>query len=309
MTPLDIIPRIPVGEVIESGLDWIKDTFEPVLEVIRTIGNSLVDGFTELLLAPPELVLVLIFALLAWLVRSWKLALGTGVSFLFIMSMDQWDHAMETLALVVISTLIALVIAIPLGIWAAKSPVVSAIVRPVLDFMQTMPAMVYLIPAVFFFSLGAVPGMFATIIFSLPPGVRLTELGIRQVDSETVEAGQSFGATEWEILRGIQIPLAIPSIMAGINQVIMLALSMVVIAGMVGADGLGKEVVSALSTVNIAKGVEAGLAIVILAIFLDRFTAALGAIGQQKSSLIAMYRTWSAQRGATHETNAETVSA
>lgn len=313
MTPLNIVPRIPVGDWIETGLDWIKDTFDPLLDVVRSVGNTLVDGLTEILMYPPELVMVLILAVLAWVVRSWKLALGTALSFLLIMSMDQYDHAMETLSLVLISTLIALVIAIPVGIWAAKSDTVSAIVRPILDFMQTMPAMVYLIPAVFFFSLGAVPGMFATIIFSLPPGVRLTELGIRQVDSETVEAGESFGATEWEILRGIQIPLAIPSIMAGINQVIMLALSMVVIAGMVGADGLGKEVVSALSTVNIAKGVEAGLSIVILAIFLDRLTSALGALGQQKTSLLAAYRKWSAQRAesraVTQEPSVETVSA
>ena len=146
-----------------------------------------------------------------------------------------------------------------------------------------MSAFVYLIPSVLFFSIGVVPGMFATLIFSMPPGVRMTELGIKQVDKETVEAGRSFGATDWQILRGIQLPLAIPTIMAGVNQVIMLALSMAVIAGMVGADGLGKEVVNALSTIDIAKGTEAGLSIVFLAIFLDRVTAALGAPREESS--------------------------
>ena len=185
------------------------------------------------------------------------------------------------------ATATALIIAIPLGIWAARNRYVSAVVRPVLDLMQTMPAFVYLIPAVLFFSIGAVPGLFATLIFAMPPGVRMTELGIKQVDKETVEAGRAFGATDWEILTGIQLPLAIPTIMAGVNQVIMLALSMAVIAGMVGADGLGQEVVSALAKINIAKGTEAGLSIVFLAIFLDRVTSALGA-PREKGSLLSL---------------------
>ncbi|WP_316294219.1 ABC transporter permease, partial [Clavibacter michiganensis] len=167
-------------------------------------------------------------------------------------------------------------------------PRVRSVVKPVLDFMQTMPALVYLIPAIVFFSIGVVPGLVATVIFALPPGVRFAELGIRGVDSETVEAGQAFGATPGQILRGIQLPLAMPTIMAGVNQVIMLALSMAVIAGMAGADGLGKEVVQALSTVNLAKGVEAGLSVVIIAVFLDRMTAALGTPGEHPSSLLGL---------------------
>ncbi|MGO1227822.1 MAG: ABC transporter permease, partial [Brachybacterium sp.] len=161
---------------------------------------------------------------------------------------------------------------------------------------QTMPAFVYLIPAVTFFSLGVVPGVFSTIIFALPPGVRMTELGIRQVDSETVEAGEAFGATRGQILRGIQLPLAVPTIMAGVNQVIMLSLSMAVVAGMVGADGLGKEVVQAISTQNLALGVEAGLAVVVLAVYLDRLTAALGNPGAYKGSLVALTQKALAQR-------------
>ena len=165
---------------------------------------------------------------------------------------------------------------LPLGIWAARDDRVSRVVRPVLDFMQTMPAFVYLIPTVVIFLTGPVPGIVATVIFALAPGVRFTELGIRQVDPEVVEAGHAFGSTPGRILRQIQLPLALPTIMAGVNQVIMLALSMVVIAGMVGADGLGSDVVAALQRVNVALGFEAGLSVVVLAMFLDRVTAALG---------------------------------
>src|SRR5690606_11796699 len=191
---------------------------------------------------------------------------------------------------------VAVLIAIPLGIWSARNATVRMILKPVLDFMQTMPAFVYLIPAIVFFSIGVVPGLVATVIFALPPGVRMTELGIRGVDSETVEAGHAFGATPGQILRGIQLPLATPTIMAGVNQVIMLALSMAVIAGMAGTDGLGKLVVEAISTVNIAKGVEAGLGIVLLAVYLDRVTAALGTPNEYRSSLLGMLARRQAER-------------
>lgn len=292
MRTMDLLPRIPVGDAVESAIDWIKATFDGVLDALSHGVSLVTGGLTELLTAPAPLVMITIFAALAWLVRSWRLAIGVLVSFSLILSMNQFEHAMQTLSLVLISTVIAVLIAVPLGILAAKNDTVSTILKPVLDFMQTMPGFVYLIPAIIFFSVGVVPGVFSTIIFALPPGVRLTELGIRQVDQETVEAGQAFGASDWEILRGIQIPLAIPSIMAGINQVIMLALSMAVIAGFVGADGLGKEVIHAVSAVNTSKGVEAGLSIVILAVFLDRFTAALGTPGGHSASLIATVRGW-----------------
>ncbi|MGW9159472.1 ABC transporter permease [Microbacterium sp. NPDC055665] len=288
--------RIPVGTWIESGVDWIKANLDGLLDVISFVVTFLVDGLTSLLLLPYFFVVIAIAALIAWLVRSWQLAIGTIISFTLIVAMGLWVPAMQTLALVLVAAVIAVLIAVPLGIWSARNATVRAVLKPVLDFMQTMPAFVYLIPAIVFFSIGVVPGLVATVIFALPPGVRLTELGIRGVDSETVEAGQAFGAKPGQILRGIQLPLAMPTILAGINQVIMLALSMAVIAGMAGADGLGKMVVEAISTVNIAKGVEAGLGVVLIAVYLDRVTAALGTLGQNPGSLLAVIRRRGAQR-------------
>ena len=285
-TPL---PKIPLGSWVETLINWIQTHLHGFLGLISQSGTSVNDVLVDVLLAIPPLVMVVVFVLIAWLAKSWRLAVGTAVTFLLIISMGQWQNAMETLVLVTLATVTALIFAIPLGIWAARNKYVSALVRPVLDLMQTMPAFVYLIPSVLFFSIGVVPGMFATLIFAMPPGVRMTELGIKQVDKETVEAGRSFGATDWQILKGIQLPLAVPTIMAGVNQVIMLALSMAVIAGMVGADGLGKEVVKALATIDIAKGTEAGLSIVFLAIFLDRVTAALGA-PREKGSLLSLIK-------------------
>lgn len=297
--------RIPIGTWIESGVDWIKENLDGLLDVISFVVTFLVDGLTSLLLLPYFFVVIAIAALIAWLVCSWQLAIGTIISFTLIVAMGLWVPAMQTLALVLVAAVIAVLIAVPLGIWSARNATVRAVLKPVLDFMQTMPAFVYLIPAIVFFSIGVVPGLVATVIFALPPGVRLTELGIRGVDSETVEAGQAFGAKPGQILRGIQLPLAMPTILAGINQVIMLALSMAVIAGMAGADGLGKMVVEAISTVNIAKGVEAGLGVVLIAVFLDRVTAALGTLGQNPSSLLAVIR----RRGARRQVSAAPVSA
>lgn len=290
------LPRIPVGEWVADGIDWLTDNASWAFKAFSAVMETSIEGFSDLLISIPGLILLVILALVGWFFRSPKFALGVGLSFLLVMSMRQWDTMLQTMSLVLVATISATIIAIPLGIWAAKSDTVSAIVRPIMDFMQTMPAFVYLIPAVTFFSIGVVPGIFSTIIFALPPGVRMTELGIRQVDAETVEAGQSYGATSWQILRGIQLPLAVPTILAGINQVIMLSLSMAVIAGMVGADGLGKEVVSAISTLDIAKGVEAGLGVVILAVFLDRITASLGALKNYPHSLLNLLRGASAKK-------------
>ncbi|MFB8229043.1 ABC transporter permease [Cellulosimicrobium sp. NPDC055967] len=271
-----LVPRIPLGEWVDTFVDWMTTTFRPLFRFVKDVLVGIYDGLDTILSSPPFWVVALALAALALLAKGWKLALGSLVGFVVIAGVDQWDNAMDTLALVLLSAVLALVVAIPVGIWAARDDRVSAVVRPVLDFMQTMPAFVYLIPTVVIFLTGPVPGIIATIIFAMAPGVRFTELGIRQVDKEVVEAGQAFGATPGRILRQIQLPLALPTIMAGVNQVIMLSLSMVVIAGMVGAGGLGNDVVAALQRVNVALGFEAGLAVVILAMFLDRVTSALG---------------------------------
>lgn len=280
--------RIPLGTWVEGAVDWVRDNLDGLLDAIAFVARWLVDSLTDVLLGAPIAVVIVVAALLGWLVRSWQLAVGTAATFVLVLAMGQWVTTMQTLALVLVAAFVAVAIGIPLGIWSARNHRVRAVVKPVLDFMQTMPALVYLIPAIVFFSIGVVPGLVATVIFALPPGVRFAELGIRGVDSETVEAGHAFGATPAQILRGIQLPLAMPTIMAGVNQVIMLALSMAVIAGMAGADGLGKEVVEALSTVNLAKGVEAGLSVVIIAVFLDRVTAALGDPAGNRSSLLGI---------------------
>lgn len=268
--------RIPLGEWVEVGLDWLTTTLDGLFAFIRTVLVGAYDGLDLLLTTPPFWVIIVVFAAIAWWASGWKLGVGTLLSFAVIVGLNQWDNAMHSLALVVIGTVVAVVISIPLGIWAASSDRASSVIRPVLDFMQTMPAMVYLIPALVMFRVGVVPGIIATIIFAMAPGVRFTELGIRGVDKEVVEAGHAFGSSPARILFQIQLPLARPTIMAGVNQVIMLALSMVVIAGMVGAPGLGSEIVKALNRIDAGLGFEAGIAVVIVAIFLDRVTASFG---------------------------------
>lgn len=267
--------RLPLGQWVEELVDWVTDTFGVVFDLVKTVLMALFQAIEGVLTGPPWWVVALVLAALAGWAKGWRLGAGALVGLVLIQGVAQWDNAMATLALVIVASVIALAIGIPLGIWAAQNDRVSATVRPVLDFMQTMPAFVYLIPVVLIFFAGAVPGIVATIVFALAPGVRFTELGIRQVDREVVEAGHAFGSSKGRILRQIQVPLALPTIMAGVNQVIMLSLSMVVIAGMVGARGLGQAVVSALGTIDIALGFEAGLAVVIVAMYLDRVTSAL----------------------------------
>jgi ABC-type proline/glycine betaine transport system permease subunit len=275
---LDIeLPQIPVGEWVESAVDWLTDNLGGLFEAIQTLLELLVQDWVGAALhAVPAVVLAVVFALIAWACRNWKFGLATLVGMLFIQTMGMWEHAMDTLALTLVAAAIAMLLALPLGVLAARSHPVSEVTRHVLDFLQTMPVFVYLIPAVFFFGVGVAPGVVATIVFAMPPGVRLTELGIRQVDQEMVEAGHAFGATPRSILTGIQVPLAMPTIMAGVNQVIMLALSMVVVAGMVGAGGLGSDVYAGITRLEVGQGFEGGIAVVIVAIFLDRATAGLG---------------------------------
>ncbi|GAA5034513.1 ABC transporter permease [Microbacterium fluvii] len=267
--------RLPLGEAAEAVVRFLVETLGWFFDGLRSLILAVYEGLEWMLVTPPFWIVIAVFAALAFWARGAWLAAGTAIGLFVIVGVDQWENAMESLALVLFASVIALAIGVPLGIWAARSSTVSKIVRPVLDFLQTMPAFVYLIPALMLFRVGVVPGVVATIVFALAPAVRLTELGIRGVDREVVEAGNAFGATPGRILRQIQLPLALPSIMAGVNQVIMLSLSMVVIAGMVGAGGLGGDVVQSLSKIDIALGVEAGLSVVIIAMILDRLTAAL----------------------------------
>ncbi|GGV47482.1 glycine/betaine ABC transporter permease [Streptomyces longisporoflavus] len=270
------MPRIPFGEWVNDGVDWLLSHMAWLFDFFQTVFQGAYDGISDLLQAPEPLLLAGIFAVIAFWLRGVVAGVLTFAGFAFIVSLELWDHAMMTLSLVLVSTIIALIISVPVGIWAARSSTVSGIVRPVLDFMQTLPAMIYLIPAILFFGMGAPAGIVATLIFALAPGVRMTELGIRQVDKELVEAADAFGTTPRNILLRVQLPLALPTIMAGVNQVIMLGLSMAAIAGMVGTEGLGADVNEAIGQLNVGLGSEAGVAIVILAIYLDRMTSSLG---------------------------------
>jgi ABC-type proline/glycine betaine transport system permease subunit len=289
--------RLPLGEWVSVAVDWVTENLGILFDIIRSIFGGLYDGAEWLFITPPFWAIILVLAGLSLWLRGWKFGIGVAVGLLVILSVNQWENAMDTLALTIVSAFIAVIISVPLGIWAARNDKVSSAIKPVLDFLQTMPAFVYLIPAIILFRVGVVPGIVATIAFSMAPGVRLTELGIRGVDKEVVEAGQAFGASPRRILAQIQLPLARPSIMAGVNQVIMLSLSMVVIASMVGAPGLGRPIIQALSRIDVGLGFEAGLAVVILAIILDRLTAILGA-GRRK-----------APKNATLRSSADTTSA
>jgi glycine betaine/proline transport system substrate-binding protein len=268
--------RIPLGDWVTDAVTFLTKHGKPVFSTISDVVGGLVHGLGHLLTAPPSLALAALVAMACWWLRGLAAGVLTMAGFVLIDALGQWTAAMETLALVLVASVAALVIGIPLGVLSARVPAVGAVARPVLDFMQTMPAFVYLIPAISFFGLGEVPGVIATMIFAIPPGVRLTELGIKQVDRETVEAAEAFGTPPARVLTRVQFPLALPTIMTGVNQVIMLSLSMVVIAGMVGAEGLGANVFGAITQYNLSAGAESGLAVVVLAIVLDRMTSALG---------------------------------
>ncbi|MFJ6213600.1 ABC transporter permease/substrate binding protein [Streptomyces sp. NPDC092296] len=268
--------RLPLGDWVESAVTFLRDHFQPVFDGITTVVAGMYDGVDAVLSAPNPLLLAGVLAVLALWLRGPLAAVLSFAGLALIDSVQQWDEAMSTLSLVLVASVITVLLAVPLGIWAARSTAVSTALRPVLDLMQTMPAFVYLIPGIFFFGIGQVPGIIATIVFSMPPGVRMTELGIRQVDAELVEAAEAFGTSPRRTLLGVQLPLALPTIMAGVNQVIMLGLSMVVISGMVGGGGLGSSVFTAISNVDIGLGFEGGIAVVILAMYLDRMTGALG---------------------------------
>lgn len=263
---------IDIGQYIAVAVNWLKDHLEPFFNLIKNTGNASIIGLEWVLTTIPFFIIIALFTALAWWKSGKGVALTTLLGLTLIYLMGFWIATMETLALVLVATLTALVISVPLGVWAAKNKLAAKIIRPLLDLMQTMPAFVYLIPAVLFFSIGKVPGAFATIIFAMPPAVRLTTLGIDAVPKDIVEAARSFGATNSQILFKVELPLATKTILAGINQTILLSLSMVVIAGMIAAGGLGEKVLEGINNLDIGLGFESGLSVVILAIILDRIT-------------------------------------
>ncbi|MFG2280888.1 ABC transporter permease/substrate binding protein [Streptomyces asoensis] len=270
------MPRFHLGDRVDSGVAWLVAHLSWLFDAVKTVVEGMYDGLDAVLTFPEPLLLAGILAVLAWWLRGLTAGILAFAGFALVDSLALWDEAMSTLSLVLVATVIALVISLPLGIWAARSKAVATALRPVLDLLQTMPSMVLLIPAILFFGMGVPAGVVATLIFALAPGVRMTELGIRQVDAELVEAAEAFGTRPRDVLLRVQLPLALPTIMAGVNQVIMLGLSMVVIAGMVGTGGLGGAVNEAIGRLDIGLGFEAGLGIVVLAVYLDRMTGALG---------------------------------
>jgi glycine betaine/proline transport system permease protein len=269
------IPSIPLGGWIEGSLDWLTSEYSLVTRAISKVTQTGIGGLNDALMWLPEWALMAMIAALCLGVAGWRLAVGAVLGLSLIWNLGLWEPMIETLTLVVIATLVAVVIALPVGIAAALSERLYKTIMPVLDFMQTMPAFVYLIPAIPFFGIGSVSAIFATVIFSMPPAIRFTTLGIRQVPVELIEAADAYGATRGQKLFKVQLPLSLPTVMAGINQTIMLALSMVVIAAMIGADGLGSEVWRAIQRLRPGDGFEAGIAVVILAMLLDRLTQAL----------------------------------
>lgn len=271
---LDDMPTLPLASWVESAMNWLTSNFSAFFGTIQKSGKLLMNQVTDVLIGIPAILIILFIVILAFIATGKKfgLALFSLFGLLFIYNQDLWTQLMETTTLVLFSSVISIIIGIPLGILMSKSSIAENTIKPILDFMQTMPGFVYLIPAVAFFGIGIVPGVFASVIFALPPTVRMTNLGIRQVPKELVEAADSYGSTANQKLFKVEIPLAKSTIMAGVNQTVMLSLSMVVIASMIGAPGLGREVLTALQRTQVGNGFVAGLGLVIFAIIIDRLT-------------------------------------
>ncbi|GAE93306.1 glycine betaine ABC transport system [Gracilibacillus boraciitolerans JCM 21714] len=269
---LNFIPEIPLADWINAAVEWTQKTFEFIFDPIKNDFGDFVESTAEWLSQVPPLIVILIVAIIAFFVsgKRFGLVAFSVVGLWFVYNQVLWEELMFTFTLVVFASVISIIIGIPTGIWMSKSKWAQTIITPILDFMQTMPAFVYLIPAVVFFGIGMVPGIFASVIFATPPVVRFTNLGIRQVSAELVEAAEAFGTTGSQKLFKVELPMARKTIMAGVNQTVMLALSMVVIASMIGAPGLGNEVLTALQRSQEGPGFVAGLGIVILAIIIDR---------------------------------------
>lgn len=277
--------KLPVAQLVEQLTEWLTKTFSGLFDIMQVVGSFLMDWMTKtLLFIHPLLFIVLVTAGMFFLAKKkWPFPTFTLLGLLFIYNQGLWKQLMNTFTLVLVASLISVLIGIPLGIWMAKNATVRQIVNPILDFMQTMPAFVYLIPAVAFFGIGMVPGVFASVIFALPPTVRFTNLAIRDIPTELIEASDAFGSTGKQKLFKVELPLAKNTIMAGVNQTMMLALSMVVTGSMIGAPGLGREVLSALQHADIGSGFVSGLALVILAIVLDRMTQLFNSKPQEKA--------------------------
>ncbi|WP_217586073.1 ABC transporter permease [Lentibacillus saliphilus] len=264
--------RTNIGEYVNNFVKFLDRTFEGFFEFIFFVASRTINGIDDFLVFLPWWLFIIIIILLGAYFKSALAGILYGIFVFLIGTFGLWEDMMTTIAIIVSAVLICLIIGIPIGVWMAFSERFSTIIRPLLDAMQTMPSFVYLIPAIFFFGLGNVSAIFATLIYALPPVIRLTELAIRGVDKEVVESAQSFGSSRWQTLRKVQLPQALPTIMAGVNQTTMMALAMVVIASMVGAKGLGEQVLISINRIDIALGFEAGISIVFLAIIIDRIT-------------------------------------
>ena len=281
---MDFPVRIPIGNWVEMIVLWMTDNFSEFFDSLSSVVSFVLLQITTLFDWIPWPIFIFITFCIAWFISGWKVAVFSSISLFFLGALDLWHLGMSTLALVATGVCISVLLGLPLGILSAKSRKFDAILHPVLDGMQTIPSFVYLIPAIMFFGIGNVPGIMATVIFSLPPMVRLTTLGIKQVDIEVVEAGNAFGATPLQLLFNIQLPLALPSIMAGVNQTVMMALSMTVVAAMIGAGGLGYKILYSIQRIDLAVGVEAGLGILFIAMVLDRILQ--GFTKRQKEALM-----------------------
>ena len=273
---LSNLPKIPIGEWIEAGIEYLVREGGRTTESISEALEVIIVNLQEALMFPPPELFIVVIAGLTWWLAGRKMAVFSAVGLLWLLNARLWGPTMATLSMVLAAVFLCVIIGVPLGILGAKKSGVRNVLMPILDFMQTLPAFVYLLPAIFFFGLGVVPAVIATIIFAMPPIIRLTILGMQQVPEELVELGHSFGSTFFQMLFKIELPLATPTIMAGVNQCIMLSLSMVVIAAMIGAKGLGGEVWRSIQRLEIGVGFEAGLAIVVVAVILDRITQNLG---------------------------------
>jgi len=276
--------HIPLADWIDRVADWVTTEGAVIFGAISDVLFILLLRIEQFLLWLPWPVVIVVVAALAWRVVGPLLAGGVVAGLLFIGALGLWPHAMATLTLVTGATVLATMLGLPVGIAMSRSQVVEGVIKPLLDLMQTMPSFVYLIPALMLFGLGRVPALIATLVYAIPPVIRLTNLGIRQVEPSVVEASRAFGSTKMQVLMWVQMPLALPTIMAGINQTIMMALAMVVIASMIGAGGLGDEVLRGIGRLEVGRGFQGGISIVIMAIIIDRITAGLGQRSQHDSA-------------------------